>query len=155
MIHVDPKEKKKEEKEEEEEKSTAPCLVEGARIKADSQRAWSLLGDHPERDGSRYRDIVSIFPPWPETHTHTHTHGAGCRKKQGNFRKETREIDSRAGFERVAGTCHSLSLSLSFSLSLSVSPYVSRRKVTSGSGRGRIGKVEIASMKLLSRNGLP
>lgn len=117
MIHVDPKEKKKEEKEEEE-KSTAPCLVEGARIKADSQRAWSLLGDHPERDGSRYRDIVSIFPPWPETHTHTR--GAGCRKKQGNFRKETREIDSRAGFERVAGTCHSLSLSLSLCPSLSL-----------------------------------
>lgn len=114
-VYVDSKEKKKKEKK----KAQHQCLVEGARIKADSQRAWSVLGDHPERDGSRYRDIVSIFPPWPETHTHTHKHlhlhlhGAGCRKKQGNFRKETREIDSRGvGSSVWPRLYHSLPLSV-------------------------------------------
>mgnify|MGYP004580206735 CR=1 FL=1 len=93
------------------------CTTKRKRIKADSQgeeeHSWSLVVGTTQR--AVVEGIAISYRSFSPVARDTHALRAGERKKQGNFRKETHEIDSRARFQR-ARDFTTLSLSLSLSL---------------------------------------
>ena len=114
--------------------------------------------DHPARGGRRYRDIVSIFFPRVARDTHA-----------ARGREKNKVISERKHVKSIAAPGSNGTLRLSLSLSLSPlgelrgkvtttrgnTAATRRGQTTREEGDERIGKVEIAPAKLLSRNGLP
>lgn len=102
--------------------------------------------DHPARWSkvSRYR--IDLSPVARNTHA-----AAGERKKkQGNFRKETREIDSRSGFERARDFTTLSESCVEKSRPRGETPRQTRGRKNwkSGNSPGEIAKSKWASLKL-------
>ena len=123
------------------------CPVEGARIKADLQRE---RGHSSERPPSAVVEGIAIsYRSFPRGPKHTRCCG-GEKKKQGNFRKETREIDSGSGFERARDFTTLSESCVEKSRPRGGTPWQTRgwKNWKSGNSPGEIAKSKWASLKL-------